>query len=246
MEDEQLYPSRLNRYEKKRKNTKWLTLFVVVGTILIFTLISIVIFTDSDEDNTEDAQEEMVDSKEENDQNDDDSLDEDQEEIEDANENADDLVSDPVDQEQPNDSSDDFVEQNPDDFDREIISSDDENVDYAYTSNWAPIPTVQEEPHEITWDQSSVDWNEMMRAASLATGVAVDDIYYVWVSGNGPQSVIATFTNSANLDEHFRVYITWVENQGWQPERVDVLHSHDEMHRFGSDSTEDNDEQGEE
>nr|WP_239585364.1 YrrS family protein [Amphibacillus cookii] len=126
-------------------------------------------------------------------------------------------------------------EQYPDDSEIDVIDHvEDDNVIYAYTSNWEPISTQQEEPHQITWDQSSQDWREMMQAAELATGVGIEEMYYLWVSGDGPKSVIATFSN-ARMDEHFRVYITWIEYQGWQPERVDILHRHDQMHRFNAD-----------
>jgi len=48
-EDYQSY-SRLNRFEKKRKNTKWLSIFIVVGAIFALLLIGIFIFSLVDKD----------------------------------------------------------------------------------------------------------------------------------------------------------------------------------------------------
>ena len=244
MDNHQPYSSRLNRYEKKRKNTKWLTFFIVIGTILILAFISIIFLTGSDEDVAQDPDVEISDSADENDQNEDNQANDEQDNQVDQGDNDADSPDESVDQEAESDQGEEVAEQDPNDFDLEIVDSDDENVEYAYTSSWSPIPTEQEEPHEITWEQSSVDWNEMMKAAELATGIGIDDMYYLWVSGNGPQSVTATFSNSA-MEEHFRVYITWIEGQGWQPERGDVLENQDEMGRFGSNDETESDESGE-
>ena len=244
MDNQYPYSSRLNRYEKKRKNTKWLTFFIVIGSILILAFISVIFLTGSDEDASKDPETETPDLNEENDQNEDDQEDQGEEGQADPVEDDGNLSDETNGQDQDNNSEPDqeVVGQNPDDFELEVVDSDEENVVYAYTSTWAPIPTVQDEPHIITWDQTTVDWNEMMRAAELATGVHIDEIYSLWVSGNGPQSVIATFSNPTG-EEHFRVYISWIENQGWQPQQVDVLEEHDQLHRFGangeSDVTED-------
>ena len=233
MDHEQLSYSRLSRYQKKRKNTRWLMIFVGIGSVLIVMLVIALVMSGSDGKPAITEPDQEVPSDDLDDGNDLDGenggLDDDLEPTDGSSNSGgvgeadEDAVS---------------IEQNPDDFALETLSSDDENVMYAYTSTWGPIPTVQEEPHEITWEQSSVDWKEMMKAAELATGVDVDEMYYLWVSGNGPQSVIATFSNSS-MDEHFRVYITWIEGQGWMPDRVDVLYAHDEMHRFETNPTED-------
>ncbi|WP_440895917.1 YrrS family protein [Amphibacillus sp. Q70] len=216
--------SRLNRFEKKRKNTKWLSIFIIIGAILIVAFVAILVVSTLEDDDIATDPELESPGPDPNDE------DEDQEH---ETENDPDDSEDPDPEEDP-DEDDGLTEQDPNDFDLEFIDSDEDNVELAYTSTWEPIPTEQSEPHEITWEQTSQDWQEMMKAAELATGVDVDEMYYLWVSGDGDQSVIATFSNSA-MDEHFRVYITWIENQGWQPEHVDMLNTHDQMHNFNLD-----------
>lgn len=214
--------SRLNRFEKKRKNTKWLSVFIIIGAILIVAFVAILVVSTLEDDIATDPELEspVPDPNDDQEQ-------EVEDDIEDNNENDTDPSEDP-------DEDDELTEQDPNDFDLEFIDSDEDNVEFAYTSDWEPIATEQSEPHEITWEQTSQDWQEMMKAAELATGVDVDDMYYLWVSGNGSESVVATFSNSA-MDEHFRVYISWIENQGWQPEHVDMLNTHDQMHNFNLD-----------
>ncbi|WP_067837174.1 YrrS family protein [Amphibacillus sediminis] len=212
--------SRMNRFEKKRKNTKWLTMFIGLGLILIVVFIIILATSGDDlvdDPPTQEKQEEPVDSPNKPDQEE--------------------PQSDP-DQNTPESDEDEDSEE-PDQSDSDHINiqyleiGDDHNVMYAYTGNWDPIPTEQAEPHQISWDQSSQDWREMMQAAEMASGIAVDEMYYLWVSGEGPQSVIATFSNNT-MDQHYRVYLSWIENQGWLPDRVEMLHEHDQMFRFNN------------
>ncbi|MBU5595310.1 YrrS family protein [Amphibacillus sp. MSJ-3] len=218
MDNEQRSYSRLNRFEKRRKNTKWLSIFMIIGIILIVIFVAILVFSSPDDVQPDpDLESPTPDLEDEPDQ-----------EIE-ADEDF--TNDDKNGAEEEDDSDNHLTGQEPNNSEIEYIDSDEENVEFSYKSTWPSIQTKQTEPHEITWEQTSQDWQEMMKAAELATGVPVDEMYYLWVSGNGPQSVIATFSNSA-MDEHFRVYITWIEYQGWQPERVDMLYAHDQMHNF--------------
>jgi cytoskeletal protein RodZ len=88
---------------------------------------------------------------------------------------------------------------------------------------WQPIGTVQSEPHAATYDKDSVDWQEMTRAISYATGLAESDMI-IWHLGNngGPNKAVGTVT-SRDQKQVYRVYIDWVENQGWKPVRVEQL-----------------------
>lgn len=237
MDNEQPSYSRLNRYQKKRNNTRWLLIFVGIGSILIVVLV-VSLFMSGSGDEPAIVQPDQEISG-------DDSVDENDLDEGNADLNGELDLTDEQTEEVDETDEDALIEQHPDDFALETLASDDENVMYAYTSTWGPIPTEQEEPHQITWEQDSVDWKEMMKAAELATGIHVDEMYYLWVSGNGAQSVKATFSNSA-MAEHFRVYITWVEGQGWMPERVDVLNTHDKMDRFGSSSPDESEFESEE
>ena len=226
MDNKQPSYSRLNRFEKKRRNTRWLSIFIIIGSILIVAFIAILVFSNPDDDITLEPNEGQVDpAPDEEDQG------TEPDQNQDSNEPDDTSDMDEADDEDESNESDDASSQEPDDPNIEMLESGEDNVEFSYRSNWDPISTEQSEPHEISWDQNSLDWEEMMKAAEQATDVSVDDMNYLWVSGDGPQSVIATFSDVA-LDEHYRVYIMWIENQGWQPQRVDMLITHDQMHNF--------------
>ncbi|SEO33814.1 Protein of unknown function [Amphibacillus marinus] len=227
--DESSY-SRLNRFEKRRKNSKWLTIMISVGSVLIIIFIVILVLTGNGDEQAvvQDPNQEIADD-----------LDEDPDDLPiDEPDNENDTGNDEPSADDPNNDPS-TPNLNPDDYELEFIDPDetDSNIEFAYTSEWSPIPTEQSEPYEFSWDQSAQDWQEMMQAAELASGVSTDEMYYLWVSGNGTQSVIATFSNNT-MDEHFRVYLTWIENQGWQPEHVDMLYRHDQMHRFQTEDDE--------
>lgn len=222
MEDDYQSYTRLTRFEKKRKNTKWLSVFITIGAIFVVVLIGIFIFPSGD---NEDYEAEVVNGEN-------DSIEEDNNNDPISDSDSNEVIDNPEGETDTDTTDNDY--QNPDDFQLELVESDDDNVIQAYTSTWNPIQTIQSEPHSITWEQSSQDWKEMMQAAELATGIQVEEMYYLWVSGNGPQSVIATFSDGS-FDNHYRVYLTWIENQGWKPEKVELLREHDQLHRFDSD-----------
>lgn len=218
--------SRVNKFEKRRKNTKLMSMLIIAGGFLIILLIGLWIFGPDDEptnsDNITSPDSEEQDNKEENieEQNDtedgsseDDNTDEtntnnqDQSEN-DGNTNQTDIVTQPTDP----------------------IGGDD-NVVEAFTANWQPVGTEQVGPHTTTFDDGSQDRIEMTKALSLASGIAEDDMITWWVKRGGDQKVIGTVSDRAETVT-YRVYISWVDNQGWQPTMVEVLKENDEKWRF--------------
>lgn len=89
--------------------------------------------------------------------------------------------------------------------------------------NWEPIGTEQSGKHAATYDQNSVDWKEMVRAISYATGVSEEDMTIMWLGNNGsPQDAKGTIKRKSD-GKQYRVSITWVDGQGWKPTKVEVL-----------------------
>lgn len=214
--------SRLNRFEKRRKNAKWLSYLAILGVILTISFIAIIVFSGGDDNNLEDTKAD-AETTEDNVTSEADS----QEATQDQEDEP--TAADP-------DAQEDEMELDTDETEEvniEVIESDGENVIKAFTGNWQPIPTNQEGPHEIVWDKNSKDWEEMMDAAVLATGLTTENMIYLWVAGNGEQQVIATFSNSEE-SKHYRVYIAWIENQGWKPTQVEILNQNDQKYRITS------------
>lgn len=88
--------------------------------------------------------------------------------------------------------------------------------------SWQPIGTTQSEPHVTTFDENSVDWKEMLDAVSYATGLPHDDMIVWFIGNNGPNKAIAT-VSPKDKSVKYKVYIAWVEHQGWKPEKIEQL-----------------------
>ncbi|HZG73401.1 MAG TPA: DUF1510 family protein [Chondromyces sp.] len=106
--------------------------------------------------------------------------------------------------------------------DQEVVQDSDEpNVDKEITNPaWAPIGTSQGEGHVNSFDSGSVDWNEKLQAISYATGIPVENMTVWYISGNGPKGAIGTVSPKDNPDDAYRVYIEWVDGEGWKPEKM--------------------------
>lgn len=210
--------TRMNRYEKRRKNTQTLNILLFIGALLIILLILMFTFTKTNqEDNSkvngnkqnleEEAEEKQVNNDIEN-NNTGPNRSENNEEVDhDENKNEDDNHS--------YDSSEGKTT---------ILPSEDENVISAFTKDWPPIGTEQKEPHVMQFTKDSQDWIEMERALKVAT--ELDDLIIWWLGNDGDQKAVGTVT-SLDQTEIYRVYISWVENEGWQPTKVEVLLEND-------------------
>lgn len=210
--------SRMNRYEKRRKNTQTLNILLFIGALLIILLILMYTFTKNDqEDNTrekgnnqnlvEEGKGHQVNNNIENNNKDSNQSENNEQVDEDENKNEDDNPS--------NDSSEGITT---------ILPSEDENVISAFTKDWAPIGTEQKEPHVMQFNKESQDWIEMERALKVAT--ELDDLIIWWLGNDGDQKAVGTVT-SLDQTEIYRVYISWIENEGWQPTKVEVLLEND-------------------
>lgn len=109
--------------------------------------------------------------------------------------------------------------------DKKIILQDqqDPNVVEAYTNPaWMPIGTSQSEPHTTTFDSSSVDWKEMVQSISYALNIPADTLTILFIGNNGPNKAIGT-VQAKDTKQTYKVYIEWVEAQGWQPTLVQQM-----------------------
>jgi cell division protein FtsB len=88
---------------------------------------------------------------------------------------------------------------------------------------WSPIGTTQTEHHSTDYTKGSTDWNEMTKALSYATGIPESDMI-IWFLGNngGPNDAVGTISPK-DKSVKYKVYITWVENQGWKPTKIEKV-----------------------
>lgn len=235
--------TRVNKFDKRRKNTKMMSVLIVAGTILLVVLIAFWIFGGKDKDEVQTNDNNV--NTEQNDDNQTENNNEEDKEIEtntntetetnketennnnnstdnnDVVENNDDESNNDNDSEENSDESDDEDEKV---FEKESVDGSDSNVKEAYTANWEPVGTEQSGPHTTVYDKDSSDWNEMEEAARMATGLT--DMFTWWIGNNGGQKAIATVSDPGET-QVYRVYLSWIDNEGWQPTKVEELIEND-------------------
>lgn len=91
--------------------------------------------------------------------------------------------------------------------------------------SWKPVGTTQTGDHTAVYDQSSVDWQEMLNAISYATNLAPDNMTVYWLgrdkeTTNGSRGTVYSKTDN---QQKFRVFIQWVDGEGWEPTKVEEL-----------------------
>lgn len=104
------------------------------------------------------------------------------------------------------------------------LPSDDVNVlETIINPAWKPIGTKQTGEHVSLYDLESLDWYEKKDAIAYATGHPTDAlIYWKIKNGGSPQKSIG-IVSTKNKSEMYKVYIEWVDNEGWLPVSMDVL-----------------------
>lgn len=88
--------------------------------------------------------------------------------------------------------------------------------------SWEPVGTVQTGEHVNQY--SGVDWDEMVKAISYATGIDENNMTIYFLGNNGPNKSVGT-VYTKDKKEIYRVYIEWVDGKGWKPTKVEQLAS---------------------
>ncbi|MDO7345951.1 YrrS family protein [Bacillus stercoris] len=98
------------------------------------------------------------------------------------------------------------------------------DVEKTYeNSDWKAVGTEQTGEHAATYDSSSQDWTEMLKAISYATDVSTDNMTVLWLGNNGsPQDAKGKILDKATGNK-YQVTITWVDKKGWKPTKVEKL-----------------------
>ncbi|AXI09529.1 hypothetical protein CUC15_11615 [Oceanobacillus zhaokaii] len=212
--------TRLNKFEKRRKTTKSITILLIAGAFLIVVLLAFWLFGGGSDETDNAAEEPMEESSEIIINDDSKSNDESNNNTEKDEEAAEDeSESTTPDEEEDTASDNEEVETEP-------AEPSDDNVAEAYVGEWEPVGTEQTGPHTTTYDEGSADREEMKQAVSVATGLATTDMIEWWYENGGDQKVIATVSDKAQTAT-YRVFITWIDGEGWQPTKVEKLIEND-------------------
>ncbi|MDQ0158706.1 DUF1510 family protein [Alkalibacillus salilacus] len=247
--------SRSERFEKRRKNTRLMNVLIWTVILLIIVLIGFWFFggDDSEEqqgDQTTDQSTESTEDNESNNENADganesdesnetESNNEEEQGGQEGDENSDDSTEENSESNNEEDTESDSPEEPTDET---VTESDKENVTRVIERDWEPIGTEQEEPHNSEFSEGTQDRAEMEDAIEYATGLSEDNIIF-WrlESGGMANHVIGTVTDS-NQEEVYRVYLDWIEGEGWQPQKIEELEVNDKHPDYDENSDETNED----
>ncbi|WP_077214059.1 YrrS family protein [Bacillus dakarensis] len=219
--------SRYNQRSKKRKTNLILNSLIGVVLLLIVVVSATIFLGGNDEqaatevpnkaekqetaDQEEKEQEEQKSDGQEEEVEEDPVLDEKPDEDLAENETEEDQADGQEEELDPEDTSGQVVKQG---------GSSPEVIRTIINPDWKPVGTVQEGEHVNVYD--GVDWDEMVRAISYATGIEKDNMTIYFLGNNGHNKSVGT-VYPKNKEVIYRVYIEWVDNQGWKPTMVEEL-----------------------
>lgn len=104
-----------------------------------------------------------------------------------------------------------------------VGNQNDPAVQEAYTNpSWQPIGTSQSGPHTTQFDDNTQDWKEMIQAISYAIQVPADTLTIWYLGNNGSNKAVGTVT-AKDTKQKYKVYIEWVDNEGWKPTLVQLM-----------------------
>lgn len=113
----------------------------------------------------------------------------------------------------------------------EETTPSDDLVTEAFTGDWPASGTSQEGTHTTTdFGEGSADRREIKKASSIATGISEDNMFEWWVGNNGPNRVITTVSDKSE-ENIYRVYMEWVDGDGWKATKIEKLKENDKKNR---------------
>jgi|SRR5690625_18789 len=204
--------SRLNKFEKRRKTTKAITILIIIAIVLLLILVSTFIFGEDKSEEKESEPTEVIVEEEDTEKPEEETT---KPEDEDA--------------EKENDDEDEDKDEDEDEdkeMETESVDPSDDNVSEAYEGNWKPVETEQEGSHTTDYSKGSVDRIEIKEAIVVATGLDPDDMVEWKVENGGDQKVLATVSDHDEADI-YRVYLSWIDGEGWQIMKIEELIEND-------------------
>ncbi|USK53847.1 DUF1510 family protein [Cytobacillus solani] len=220
--------SRESRSELRGKRRKTnLVLNMLIGlVILLIIFVSVKIFFGGNDENAAEKEQKIESKQDEKDidteENKNSAIDEnkDEKQTESETENTDESEENSADT-----KADDEIDPIPANEEEAVVTEGGSNGNVKKTienPSWNPIGTTQTGEHYAVYDKESVDWAEMLQAISYATGVDQSNMNVWFLGNNGFNKSVGTITTK-DQKQIYRVYIDWVDGQGWKPTKVEEL-----------------------
>ncbi|PIC78496.1 hypothetical protein CSV74_02935 [Sporosarcina sp. P19] len=102
-------------------------------------------------------------------------------------------------------------------------ASPDSGKKVVVNPDWKPIGTKQTGEHVSKYDGQSDDWYEKKKAISYATGMSEDQLYFERIQNGGSPQKSEGIVRSKDNSKKFKVYLEWVDGQGWKPVKMEVM-----------------------
>lgn len=214
--------SRESRFGKreKRKKTNIILNSLIAFVIVLIIVVSAKIFFGGNNDQAVPADEQTASESKQNESNQEDQDNEIEQDKSKDKENAD-KESDKEEKE----AEENEAEDEPEEDKEQVVTEGGSGPDVEKTIEnpaWKPVGTSQSGEHTAVYDQNHVDWQEMLSAISYATGIEQGNMTVWFLGNNGPNSSVGTISTK-DQSEKYRVYIDWVDGEGWKPSKVEVL-----------------------
>ena len=88
---------------------------------------------------------------------------------------------------------------------------------------WKATPTKQTGEHVSTYEKGHPDYEEKLETFRQAVQLPESNIIFWSVkNGGSPDSSVAVVSTS-DKTENYRIYIEWMQNEGWVPVKVEKL-----------------------
>lgn len=214
--------SRESRFGKreKRKKTNIILNSLIAFVIVLIIVVSAKIFFGGNNDQAVPADEQTASESKQNESNHEDQDNDIEQDKSKDKENAD-KESDKEEKE----AEENEAEDEPEEDKEQVVTEGGSGPDVEKTIEnpaWKPVGTSQSGEHTAVYDQNHVDWQEMLSAISYATGIEQGNMTVWFLGNNGPNSSVGTISTK-DQSEKYRVYIDWVDGEGWKPSKVEVL-----------------------
>ncbi|WP_144511159.1 YrrS family protein [Bacillus sp. FJAT-22090] len=213
---------RMNMRQTRKKKTNTI-LNVLIGIVLLLIIVVVVKIVTGDEPKESAVEQTVSDTAEKQD----DTVEEVGEiEKEDSNESTNQNETNTSSSTENENQNTNSVEENDESDSGTTEQSNDSNIGTVEEdSEWEPIGTTQTGEHVSSYDSSSVDWAEKVKALSYASGLDPNNMYVKFLgNGGSPQKSIGTVT-SKDGKEIYRISLEWIDGQGWKPTKKEKLAS---------------------
>ncbi|WP_075982390.1 DUF1510 family protein [Bacillus massilinigeriensis] len=215
--NDELRSSRSEQRSKRRKTNLILNGLIAIVLILIVVISANIFFDDNSKDDTK--KDNKIETKQESTKEDQDNTAEDSSTTE----------SEDVSTDMPSDTGEDLTQNGdnePVETNGEAVETEggsDESVQKTIVNpSWQPVGTTQTGEHSAVYDSNSADWKEMLKAISYGSGVEESNMTVLFLGNNGPNKSVGNILAKSE-QKKYRVFIEWVEGEGWKPTKVEVL-----------------------